>query len=192
MLHSFLSYLLRESYFLRIPKVHTNYGAAYLSYRRCTVHHGTGLRSVPPVRVQALRALPRAGARCAPAPCVVWPPTCRHHRCQDAVVETALQAGKSAKKELRAVQKAGEKPGEFNSSLSSGKRRGRLAGWARCYRRWVCSALVEQSRALSRWRRHRRSAAAGPRSPWQVFGRGRSRRRGQSILGRADFCQVWQ
>ena len=72
MLHSFLSYLLRESYFLRIPKVHTNYGAAYLSYRRCTVHHGTGLRSVPPVRVQALRALPRAGARCAPAPCVVW------------------------------------------------------------------------------------------------------------------------
>ena len=75
-----------SSYFLRILKVHadygaavllvptvrTNYGAAVPWYRRCTVHHGTGLRPVPPVRVQALRAYRHAGTRCAPVPCVLW------------------------------------------------------------------------------------------------------------------------
>ena len=47
-------------------------GAAVPWYRRCTVHHGTGLRPVPPVRVQALRAYRHAGTRCAPVPCVLW------------------------------------------------------------------------------------------------------------------------
>jgi hypothetical protein len=40
--------------------------------RRCAVHRGTGRRSVPPIRVQALRAVPCAGTRCAPVPCVLW------------------------------------------------------------------------------------------------------------------------
>ena len=56
----------------RLLKVHTNYGAAYLWYRRCAVHRGTGHRPVPPVQVQALRALPCRGTRCAPVPCVLW------------------------------------------------------------------------------------------------------------------------
>ena len=36
------------------------------------VHHGAGLRPAPAVTVQASGLLLHAGARCAPAPCVLW------------------------------------------------------------------------------------------------------------------------
>jgi len=36
------------------------------------VHHGAGLRPAPTVPVQASGLLLHAGARCAPAPCVLW------------------------------------------------------------------------------------------------------------------------
>ena len=36
------------------------------------VHHGAGLRPAPAVPVQASGLLLHAGARCAPAPCVLW------------------------------------------------------------------------------------------------------------------------
>jgi hypothetical protein len=39
------------------------------------VHHGAGLRPAPAVPVQASGLLLHAGARCAPAPCVLWSAT---------------------------------------------------------------------------------------------------------------------
>ena len=50
------------------------------------VHHGAGLRPAPAVPVQASGLLLHAGARCAPAPCVLWnpPPTTPTHHSSPA------------------------------------------------------------------------------------------------------------
>jgi hypothetical protein len=44
------------------------------------VHHGAGLRPAPAVPVQASGLLMHAGARCAPAPCVLWVEEPLHYR----------------------------------------------------------------------------------------------------------------
>ena len=59
--------------------------------RRCAVHRGTGRQAVPPIRVQALRAVPCAGTRCAPVPCVLWS-VCVYYLCEDSEYRMCVRA----------------------------------------------------------------------------------------------------